>query len=1020
VAKTPSTASATRPNIGLVHEAFREVVRRQGEAPAVVDATASMTYKCLDVFSDQMATRLQSAGVRSGDHVPLLLPRSPSLIVTMLAVLKCGAAYACLEPTWPENRIRSVLNRLRGRLVIVGPNEMLLPGAHGLTWEVPPIASLSSVVAAPQQLPKGLSNGSIATIFFTSGSTGEPKGALSPHAATTRLFGQTAIAGLNRKTVIAQGSALPWDGLTLEVWGALLTGGTCVLSPGALSPDVLRLMIRESGVNTVWLTASLFNLAVDEDIEAFCGLRLVMTGGERLSASHVERFLVRHGDDVRLVNGYGPVENTVFATTHVVRRSDLRGDIPLGRATPGTEVHVVVTGNPAPVGVVGEIWLSGEGLAKGYLHDNVATRRAFIHTDLGRGPVRIYRTGDLGWFDHEGLLRFQGRNDRQVKISGVRIEPVEIERAVTGHRGVQRAVVLLQSDATGSGTRLICFFTSSDAIEIASLAEHVRRELPAAMVPTTWCPVERMPLTANGKLDTEALLASPAISQGQDGRGTLEGDDQRAIAQDFEALLGVPWTDPDASLFSAGSSLDGLRLVARVARRTGVVLPMADFLRHPTVAGLAELLRRTPPMVPSVASYAEVALLPGQRDLWVASSLDPASRSNVCPMSWQVQLLDKRVLVAAMQDVHARHPALRAEYRIELGPGTREPERSTAPEIAILNEPQTFASLSELLTRPLDPRSGRSWRAVLAPEQGSDKHLLGLGVHHVAFDGWSEHLLCSDLSVALDSRAKNRAPAYQEPAPHLAQVAAAHHASQGDVGDGAECFWAAVLQEAPEPVLLPLTEGAGSGERAIVSGAFHVMPSSLAALQRKHGPVRPSVLWLASFAQALASSTGRSEFLVAMPVARRGHAVLAAAVTCLIEMVPLRLRPNSTSFPATVSQCETVLNAALEQRLPSVRALTKLAGVRGRPLYDVVLALHDRPRATLTAECRGAARRHPADPGRGRPRVAEVWPAEQGFTCHVHYPEGMAGIPLLGDVLDRWASPFAAAPTSKRLTADPS
>jgi D-alanine--poly(phosphoribitol) ligase subunit 1 len=345
-------------------------------------------------------------------------------------------------------------------------------------------------------------------VFFTSGTTGRPKAVLSPHRATQRLFTGDTFADFGPGQVMAQTAPAPWDAFAMEVWGMLTTGGTCVLpEDDRLLPDDLRDLVTEAGVNQLWLTSSLFNLFVDEDIDSFVGVRRVITGGERLSVDHVRRFLTRH-PDIALVNGYGPVESCVFATTHAVTLADcqLPDGIPIGRPVPGTEVYVLHGDVPAEQGRTGEICVVGDGLALRYLDEDAPA--SFVTMTLADHPVLVYRTGDLGRFDEHGVLRFAGRADRQVKVAGHRIEPADIESVVRALPGVRDCAVLPVPGPDGDYERLAMFYTADPtAQDPTALRQLLTAALPAYQVPGMIRNLAELPRTSNGKLDRRVLLA---------------------------------------------------------------------------------------------------------------------------------------------------------------------------------------------------------------------------------------------------------------------------------------------------------------------------------------------------------------------------------------------------------------------------------------------------------------------------------------------------------------------------------
>ncbi|MFJ6823217.1 amino acid adenylation domain-containing protein [Streptomyces niveus] len=533
------------PDARLIHEAVARQARLRPDATALVFAGRRVNYRTLDLAAEAYAARLGRLGVGPGRRIPVLLPRSPQLVAVLLAVLKRGAAYAALDPKLPADRLRTVLDMLAPP-VVVGPSgaqdvdgrAVWAPPAEELSeaaGRAPDTGSPHDTADTPERDGAEAVDGAApATVFFTSGTTGTPKGVLSPHRATTRLFGPDSFADFGPGRVMPQAAPVSWDALTLELWSMLTTGGTVVLVDGDyFLPDDLAELVESTGLDTVWLTAALFNLFVDEDPDCFTGLRQVFTGGERLSAPHVRAFLARH-PGITLLNGYGPVECCVFVTTHRIRPADCEAEygIPLGTPVPGTAIHVLDGDTEVPPGALGEICVSGAGLADGYLGNERATGMSFTTFDSpGTGPTRIYRTGDLGRLDSDGTLHFHGRADRQIKISGHRVEPAETEAAALRLPGVRECAVLPVAGESGAYERLALFYTAqpldgtggteavggtaggtadSTADDAVPEPDTVRKSLaavlPRAQVPDEVRRLRSFPRTPNGKIDTVALL----------------------------------------------------------------------------------------------------------------------------------------------------------------------------------------------------------------------------------------------------------------------------------------------------------------------------------------------------------------------------------------------------------------------------------------------------------------------------------------------------------------------------------
>ncbi|MFD5424389.1 amino acid adenylation domain-containing protein, partial [Streptomyces sp. NPDC127084] len=519
---------------GLIHEAVTYQALMRPDAVALVCGTERVSYRRLDALADACAHELIGLGVRPGHVVPVVLPRSRNLVVVLLAILKCGAAYAALDHRWPSERIAAVTGALDTPVVVTRT-----PGPR--SWDPdafrPDEVSTGGVRAdVPRTAP--------AAVFFTSGTTGTPKGVVSPHRATTRLFAPDGLSGFGPGRVMPQAAPPSWDAFSLELWGMLTTGGTSVIvESDYLLPDGLLDLVKNEGVDTLWLTASLFNLFVDENVDCFSGLTQVLTGGERLSAAHAHAFLSAH-PGVALVNGYGPVESCVFVTTHTVTARDCGrpGGVPVGSPVSGTTVHVLDGDTPLESGAEGEICVAGAGLAEGYLGDEQATAACFVTLAIDGRPTRLYRTGDRGTLDEDGVLHFLGRADRQVKIAGHRVEPAETETAARRLPAVRDCAVIPVPERDGGGYTHLALFYTADGPEGDSGPQTVRASLeavlPRYLVPTGVHRRPSLPRTLNGKLDHAALLAdlTAAAPGTDDERGVDEASSCLPMSYEQESI----------------------------------------------------------------------------------------------------------------------------------------------------------------------------------------------------------------------------------------------------------------------------------------------------------------------------------------------------------------------------------------------------------------------------------------------------------------------------------------------------
>lgn len=574
---------------------FARQAARSPDAVAVACGDLQLTYRALAERSQRLAARLRSRGLAAGDRVAVYLERSVDLVVALLGTLQAGGAYVPLEVGSPAERLRSIVGDCRpawliGAERLAADHPALAPGSGDLAGMEPVAlaAATSEGGAAAADRRVAVGGDDLAYVMYTSGSTGRPKGVAVPHRAIVRLVQDPSFVELSAREVFLQFAPVAFDASTLEVWAPLLHGGRLVIvEPGPVSIDELGETIRRHGVTSLWLTAGVFHQVVESRPRALAGVRQLLAGGDVLSVSHVRRAIGELG--CRVINGYGPTENTTFTSCHTVRERDLGRSVPIGRPIAGTRCHVLDRFlRPAPIGVPGELYAAGDGLALGYLGRSAATAASFLPDPFGAPGSRLYRTGDRVRWTSSGVLEFLGRRDRQVKLRGFRIEPGEIESVLAAHPGVESCAVVLEGE--GDHRRLVAFVASSSA-PTSALRTHLEERLPSYMLPGAWVVLDRLPLNANGKVDRRALEALPERHRNEAesvGRIAPRTRSEKVVAEIWEEVLARREIGVTEDFFALGGhSLLAIKIVARIGERLGVSVPLRRLFEAPTVEGLA-------------------------------------------------------------------------------------------------------------------------------------------------------------------------------------------------------------------------------------------------------------------------------------------------------------------------------------------------------------------------------------------------------------------------------------------------
>ncbi|QNR42340.1 non-ribosomal peptide synthetase [Pseudomonas syringae] len=965
------------PQQQTVHGLFEAQVRACPEACAAIHDGVAVSYAELNTRANRLARHLLGLGVQPGDSVAILLERSHDLLASQLAVLKCAAVYVPLDVNAPVERQAFMIEDSQARVLLAHSQVSLETAAQRVDLDGLTLNDLKDTdLALPQP------GESVAYIMYTSGSTGTPKGVLVLHRAISRLVINNGYADFNAQDRVAFASNPAFDASTLDVWAPLLNGG-CVVVIGQndlLSPLNFQRLLLEQSVTVLWMTAGLFHQYASGLGEAFSRLRYLIVGGDVLDPAVIGRVLANNPPQ-HLLNGYGPTEATTFSATYEIV-SVGNGPIPIGKPVGNSRLYVLDSqGQPVPLGVPGELYIGGQGVAKGYLNrDELSTTQFVVDPFNPSENALMYRTGDLVRWRADGNLEYLGRNDEQVKIRGFRVELGEIEARLAEHSAVREAVVLCRQDAPGD-KRLVAYFTAQQPVDIEHLRNHLQGTLPDYMVPAAYVQLDALPLTANGKLDRKALPVPDAQALISRGYEAPQGEVETLLAAIWADVLTVEQVGRHDHFFELGGhSLLAVMLIERM-RQVGLSTDVRALFNQPTLAALAAAVggytdvqvpdnlivpgceRITPDMLPladldQAGIERVVASVPGGlaniQDIYALAPLQEgilyhhlaADEGDPYVLQMLFAFDDRECLAgfaAALQSVVERHDILRTSVVWE---GLEQPvqvvwrnAKLSLEEVAI--DPLDGDVLTRLRER-FDPRHYRldigqaPLMRIAYAEDTTHQRLVGMLLfHHLALDHTSLEVVVEEMQASLQGQIE------QLPAP----VPYRNHVAQARLGISQaehEAFFRDMLGDIDEPTLaygIQDVQGDGSGIEEVNQLLDSQLSSRIRSIARQLGVSAASLAHLA-WAQVAGRVSGREEVVFGTVLMGRMQGGNGAdrALGMFINTLPLRISVGSQSALAAVKVTHQRLSALLGHEHASLSLAQRCSGVPSSlPLFSTLL-----------------------------------------------------------------------------------
>ncbi|MBN2549028.1 MAG: amino acid adenylation domain-containing protein [Anaerolineales bacterium] len=665
------------PRYASVHQLFESQAEQRPDATAVISGSEQWSYQQLNEKANRVAYLLQSYGIAPGEPVAIYLERSAEMVVCMLGILKAGGAYVPLDLNNPAERLALMLRDVQARVLLTRSElEKCIPLSGDLN--IVPIDTdvLSGDLDSRENPENRAAPDDPAYIMYTSGTTGLPKGIIIPHRAINRLVCNTNYIKIGPADRVAHLSNVSFDAATFEIWGPLLNGATMVVVPQdvLLSPADFSSFLREQSIHSIFLTTALFNRLAALQPGLFSGVRDVLFGGEMVTPYYVRKVL-QDGPPQRLLHVYGPTESTTFATWHLINDvPDEAVNVPIGKPIANTRLYLLDDElQPVPIGVIGEIYIAGEGLALGYWNQAELTASHFLQDPYGDPGRKMYKTGDLARYLEDGSIEFCGRSDDQVKIRGYRIELNEIEFHISAHPLVEHCIVIARERSVGGkeserylAAYIVC--TEEQANIEMLLREFLKPRLPAYMIPAVFCILKTLPLNENGKVDRSAL-PEPFSDAGQNIGGALSPRDavESQLVALWEEVLNIHPIGLEDNFFDLGGhSLLAIELFARINEIFGRQLPLAALFRSPSVIQLANELR----IDPAIARFS--LLVPIQ-------TVDASMESG--PPIFLIHTI-RADLIEYAQLVRSFGPDQSFYGLLPRGLDGREPPLSTIPEMA--------------------------------------------------------------------------------------------------------------------------------------------------------------------------------------------------------------------------------------------------------------------------------------------------------------------------------------------------
>ncbi len=914
------------PHNKTINQLFEEQVKKTPDNTAVIYGNQKLTYKELNTKSNQLAKVISKRAANSKAEQPENMPssivaimaeRSLEMIIGMLAALKAGCAYLPIDTEYPEERIQHMLNDSKADIVLT---QSWIE--RGVTSRVVIKLDDYSIYQGEEDKLRGIEAGTpLAYIMYTSGSTGKPKGVLIEHKNVIRLVKNTNYISFEGDDRILQTGAMVFDACTFEVWGALLNGLELYIidKNKILDADELENALTINRITILWLTSSLFNKLAQQKPEMFSKLRYLLVGGDVLSPKYIN--MIRSTcKELKIINGYGPTENTTFSTCHLIDR-EYEANIPIGKPISNSKAYIIDRFNKlCPIGAVGELCVGGDGLARGYLNNAELTAEKFIKNPYCTGEI-IYRTGDLARWMPDGNIDFLGRIDHQIKLRGYRIELGEIESKLKSHPNIKEAAVLLKEDS--SNNKYLCaYYTGEKNLTSTELREFLSKELPDYMMPSSFIQLDYMALTFNGKIDRK-LLPEP-------DRNTAGGIEYEAPRNSIEDKLVDIWKKTlDINILGindnffelGGDSIRAMQLSSLLQKEFGTSVSLTEIFKNPTISGISKIINHS-----KTSIYNELTRLPdsdyydlsySQKRLWIINQREPESIAYNMPGRFRVSdCNNEAVIKKVFKELSQRHEAFRTSFNMING----EPMQIISDEIewdieTIDISSKDYSEKEVLLEEIYAAEANKRFNLKKPPLVNIKLVRLNAAelevifvMHHIISDGFSFNILKNEFEYLYKIHTKELANELTPLKIQYRDFAAWQNSYIKNHSEEARLYWTKKLASVPLKLNLPANTAfiekvnkESAGYKTTISNGTKNKLLNFA----KANNTSLFIVLLAGFNAFLANLTGQKDIFLGIPAMGREHDDLKNVIGYFVNTL---LLSNTIDLEASFLELLKIIN----------------------------------------------------------------------------------------------------------------